>query len=102
MSLNNFPTPPACTLAVFLVLLGLYPDSESRKERRSGSGNCQKKNKWIVDDMKTNLDAMRGILEDKCFGGPGVPAFIPKVACAVLGNKAGIIGAANLTGGKER
>lgn len=39
-------------------------------------------------------------IQDKCFGGS--KAFIPKVACAVLGNKAGIIGAANLTGGKER
>ena len=35
-----------------------------------------------------------------CFGGS--KAFIPKVACAVLGNKAGIIGAANLISGKER
>lgn len=34
-------------------------------------------------------------IQDKCFGKE--KAFIPKVACAVLGNKAGIIGAANLT-----
>lgn len=39
-------------------------------------------------------------IQDKCFGGS--KAFIPKVACAVLGNKAGIIGAANLISGKER
>mgnify|MGYP002520594720 CR=1 FL=1 len=33
-------------------------------------------------------------IQDKCFGGD--KAFIPEIACAVLGNRAGMIGAANL------
>lgn len=49
---------------------------------------------------KKLTEPLETYIQDKCFGGS--KAFIPKVACAVLGNKAGIIGAANLTGGKER
>lgn len=37
---------------------------------------------------------LEAYIKDKCFGGD--KAFIPGIACAVLGNKAGIIGAANL------
>lgn len=54
----------------------------------------------ICNQGKKLTEPLETYIQDKCFGGS--KAFIPKVACAVLGNKAGIIGAANLTGGKER
>ena len=54
----------------------------------------------ICNQGKKLTEPLETYIQDKCFGGS--KAFIPKVACAVLGNKAGIIGGANLTGGKER
>lgn len=54
----------------------------------------------ICNQGEKLTEPLEKYIQDKCFGGS--KAFIPKVACAVLGNKAGIIGAANLTGGKER
>ena len=54
----------------------------------------------ICNQGKKLTEPLETYIQDKCFGGS--KAFIPKVACAVLGNKAGIIGAANLISGKER
>lgn len=42
---------------------------------------------------------LRKIVEEKSFGGD--IAYLPKIRCAVLGNRAGIIGAANLIEWKE-
>lgn len=48
----------------------------------------------VCNQKEKLTEPLTGYIKTKCFGGE--KAFIPEVRCAILGNSAGIIGAANL------
>ena len=50
----------------------------------------------VCNQGENLTEPLNEYIKDKCFGTD--KAFIPRVSCAVLGDKAGIIGAANLIG----